>query len=172
MRKFTVIAVGAISLVWALAAQASIMDFDRTFYCNFHFDQVAWGKPVQSVMAHTGAWLKHPAFTPDHRNRVEWVDVQDIALEKRGDHFFGKAMIDAQVYYGSLAVEDRPIVQFWVNFADGTSTILPETFIQKSAEYQLFYELDREASQKAIAEFEKLNDASTVSCFNTLSLAP
>ncbi len=157
------------ALLIGSTAFGSTMILNRTYYCTYHFSKTAWDKPVSSVIAHTGIWTKYDNVII-RPNPIEWQDIKDVQLAAKDDHFFGKGDLSGQIYVGSLQTQDKPIVQFWVTYQDGSTQILEPTFIQNLAEYHpSFYEEDAKKSQQAIEQFKSTEDANTVNCFNTLT---
>lgn len=102
------------------AQVASIVDGHHNYYVDLHFSANAYGKAVKSVLAHTGVELRYPEFT---RRPSRWESVKDVSLAKAGESFFGRVHLKATSTSGSFTISATPVVQYFIEFTDGTSRI-------------------------------------------------
>jgi hypothetical protein len=102
------------------AALASVLPTVNSYYVELHFGRTADFKDVKSVMAHTGVLVETPSFL----NRPPyWADVKDIPLRITADSFVGRASLHAEGFTGSISAKLTPVVQYFISFTDGSSSI-------------------------------------------------
>jgi hypothetical protein len=156
LNKFLFLAAAVVSLsVSGFQANASSFYTSDHYFALFHFDAVAWGKAVRSVKVHTGV-LEQAAFS-DSGNGQYWADVQDILMVKVGDHFFAKAKLDgfSQSHNDSNL---GPVVQYFVEFEDGTSMITNAVKISISGREDFSYVAPEDRMDKAESDFDSATD--------------
>jgi hypothetical protein len=96
-------------------ANATHVNIENLFFVSVHFDGVAWGKRVASVTARVVLESRGPMGSTVAAS-------EDVSLELRGDHFFGKTQLKGRSDNGVLSVSN-PKVTYFVVFADGTTRI-------------------------------------------------
>ncbi len=118
---------------------------DIVYFVRAHYSAVAFGKPVQSVMVHTGVLEQDGPGWMGAREIFYWTDSKDIFLQQKGDHFAGQYLLEASSSKFGPFVK-YPVVQYWITFTDGTRTI--------SDVYPI--EVDRELTISQADEFARL----------------
>ena len=163
----------ALMLLAASPARASILDFDKSYYCDYHFSAEAFGNPVSSVMVHAGIEITHDPIS-HRRGAKEWRDIKDIQLEQAAAGFVGQASFSTTYYTGSLSAEVQPILQFWVTFTDGTSVILNPVIAATTADFHIDYESDRNKANLRITAWQETDPDSIdrVACLATTQITP
>ncbi len=114
---FALSAVGAVN-----SLQASEMPATSGYFCQLHYTKNAYGKPVASVLAHTGVEKKCAGTG----NTVTWDDIKDrqLAASTDGEQFQGKILMLGKTSSNNAeACTLSPVVQFWVKFEDGSEKI-------------------------------------------------
>lgn len=126
--------IAALALVSSSAFGSNIPTSRDTHLCTLHYTKVAYGKEVRSVMAHTGTTYCSSLSSSDAA--PDWTNVQDIYLDgsQSAQAFTGKVKFTATptAYERCKRV---PVVQFWVNFTDGSSKIENVTSMQISQQW-------------------------------------
>ncbi len=88
------------------------------YFVRYHHTTFAYGKEIERVMIHTGAlcvsWL--------HEGRTYWTEIEDRFLTRTDEHFYGSHIIKGSSAKFADYCE-QPVVQYWVDFKDGTSAI-------------------------------------------------
>ncbi len=108
--------ISAVLLSGLLASSASAAEY----FVKYHYSAEAYQKPVSEVMVHTGilcqSWLDE--------GKEYWTQVNDLILQKHEDHFGGALYLQgSSAKYRDYC--EQPVVQYWVNFADGSSLVSP-----------------------------------------------
>jgi hypothetical protein len=153
----------ASSLVAATPAVASDVPMSEVHLCTLHYSKLAYGKPVRSVMAHTGT----QACALD--GRMYWDGVQDVALAAAtsGDRLTGKVVLKARTSaYRPCSL--NPVVQFWVTFEDGSTKIEDVVAMKVGKRFRAndISPIDTaEEAKTAVEAFLKSDVIDTVACF-------
>lgn len=113
MRRLIDIILGMVVLAASAHAAAPSLHNYRVL---FHFDGVAHGKPVAAVYTHGGVLMQNP---DSMGGDTFWVGVRHDPMERKGDHYFSKASMQARSYPGGPQALGA-VVQYWVYFQDGT----------------------------------------------------
>jgi hypothetical protein len=112
--------------VMSQAAQIQATTWRSEFECfvKLHYTQLAYGKTVSQVMAHIGVEQLKGATWMGATAETEWANVQDVRLKREGQAFLGQAVLKGETGKFGPYFKDF-VVQYWVNFEDGTSFISP-----------------------------------------------
>lgn len=145
----------------AVAAKATNWGESRTYYVKFHFTQVAWGKEIVGVYAHTGVLMKKPY---SGSGGYYWESVKHVKLEKNNDHFYAKELLGASTGKEGPSIIG-PVVQYWVYFKDGSNLVTRENGISSGA-YESFEAGPKanEASERLKKQFEEVKDTQQTEC--------
>jgi hypothetical protein len=112
--------------VMSQAAQIQATTWRSEFECfvKLHYTKVAYGKPVSHVMAHIGVEQLKGATWMGAMAETEWANVQNVELKAEGQAFLGQAVLKGET--GKIGPYFKNfVVQYWVNFDDGTGFISP-----------------------------------------------
>lgn len=118
----------ALTLMFANQALAADIPYSTADFCNLHYSEVAYGKKVNSVFAHTGVLTCTERFDSITNTLVRdeyWESVSDVQMTKNpkeNGSFVGSIVLKANSsIYNSCGL--KPMVQFWVTFDDGSTKI-------------------------------------------------
>lgn len=134
-------------------AQIQATTWRSEFECfvKLHYTQVAYGKTVSHVMAHIGVEQLKGAVWTGASSESEWTNVQDIPLKKQGTAFLGQAVLKGETGKVGPYFKDF-VVQYWVNFEDGTSTISPVYPIAVQSSQSTYTWEDYEKARSTVVE--------------------
>lgn len=162
----------AVALCSANAGLASDLPSTRAFYCQLHYSKNAYGKEVKRVLAHTGVETKCKQLDSKY-GAAFWDKVRDLDLQETETGFQGKLIAygSSSTYY-PCALE--PVVQFWVDFTDGSSRIETPTAMEVVQDYSrgspVWGNGNPELAEAVLNLKDKeLSSIQTVSCFSAWS---
>src|SRR5690242_3280885 len=124
---FCVLFVGLGILSPGLAHSTGSVRFNSTttYYVNYHFTGIAFGKAVKSVLIHTGALEVCPW---QNYGQPFWVDEQNIEMKRNGDHFNARAVVTG--FSSSAGVSLSGVMaQYWILFEDGSKQVTAPALI-------------------------------------------
>jgi hypothetical protein len=149
------------------SAWATSWKQETVYWVQYHFSDYAFGKPVASVLAHTGILR---AAEPRCRGRgfeshSYWESVDDLEMVRTNQHFYAKKKFHATTNPCQAPVVG-PLVQYWVSFQDGSQMITQETLVPLTTEPELkanIWEDFIRAVNQIDFQFQDIQDASETS---------
>lgn len=112
-----ILVIAAVGIATISSAHATTEAGQFVFFAKYNFSKVAFGKPVKSVMIHTGV-LVQPGCSSS--SGAYWDNVQDKVMFDAVDHFQAE-----DVKFVTRANECNSvkgvIVQYWVTFTDSST---------------------------------------------------
>jgi hypothetical protein len=126
-KKLTLVSTLAAALFALIpSAHATSETGTYAYFVHYNFSEVAFGKRVASVVVHT-AVLRGP---DECRGAFEtyWENIQDVQMTTSNGNFTATAKVQSSV--GECQPSQLgPIVQYWVNFKDGTQLITTSALV-------------------------------------------
>ncbi|SMF18945.1 hypothetical protein [Pseudobacteriovorax antillogorgiicola] len=142
-----------LSSFMAHTAFATSWNFNSTTLCKLHYSSTAYGKEVESVVAHTGLYTEKGSYTGIPSGVFFWSDIQDISLDRKDP---SSPLVGNVVLSGSGGQwRDTvlyPVVQYFVTFNDGSS------LISNVHEIEIIKEISSRDYREYTKSIEKLNN--------------
>lgn len=158
---------GLFGFIMPQGAFASVATTYNSYYVDLHFGRTSWNKEVKAVLAHTGVLVTPPDFLG---RQPYWTDVKDLKLLEADTGFVGRTALHAEGSDGSVSIKVTPVVQYFIEYADGSREISQVYTIPRNNIINVYYPQNDFASSAAYAMATQANPSSTVVVFGAFDL--
>ncbi len=159
--------IGLFGIILPQASFASVITTYHSYYVDLHFGRASYSKEVKSVLAHTGVLVTPPDFLG---RAPYWTDVRDVKLVEADTGFVARTSLYAEGSDGSVSIKVAPVVQYFIEFTDGSHEISQVYFIPRNNIANVYYPQNSFSSSAANALATTENPSSTVVVFGAVDV--